>query len=374
MFLSYCAYGALIICLLGTGYRIVRWFALPLGPEARSTSGWMRVTAVVKALAVMLRHPQQFMRMARAVLMEVLFQMHILRQSALRWAMHMMLFYGMLLLLLMHTLDDQFSAYLFSDYASTLNPFLFLRNLPGLLILAGVIIAWTRRRRQRVSGARILAMASKKEMAVMTPCKCCYGSLKQADYWMRQNEKLRDRVNGLLKTDGLQWSEGVIVHHLLTALSQDVTLKRLKAHITHPLNGIRLAAHYGCHALRPGDVTRFDNPLAPTLFEKVLETTGAEAVQWPLRLECCGQPLWDKNRPLSLALMARKRSDAIESGAKALITACTYCQLQFGQVLENDPMDTATHPELPAILISQLLAIAMGVSPADAGLTKFPIK
>lgn len=213
-----------------------------------------------------------------------------------------------------------------------------------------------------VSGARILAMAAQKKIAVMTPCKCCYGNLKWADFWMRQNKELRDRVNGLLKADGLQWSEGIIVHHLLTVLSQDATLERLKKRITHPLNGIRLAAHYGCHALRPGDVTRFDNPLAPTIFEKVIEAAGAVAVQWPLRLECCGQPLWDKNRNLSLALMTRKLADALESGAQALITACTYCQLQFDKAHDDQFRAKADCPELPSILISQLLGIAMGLS------------
>lgn len=148
MFLTYCAYSALIICLLGTGYRIGRWFALPLGPEARSTSALTRAGATIKAVAGIVVHPRQLMRMAHVVIVEVLFQVHILRQSPLRWAMHMMLFYSMLLLLLMHTFDDQITARLFTDYASTLNPFLFLRNLLGLLLIAGVIIAWTKRRRE----------------------------------------------------------------------------------------------------------------------------------------------------------------------------------------------------------------------------------
>jgi len=215
------------------------------------------------------------------------------------------------------------------------------------------------------SGARILAVALKRGLPILTPCKCCYGNLKQADFWMRKNTALRQRINELLKTEELKWSADVVVRHLLTALTEDVTLDRLAAAITAPLPGVRLAAHYGCHALRPGDVTQFDNPMAPTIFEAVLATTGATPVQWPLRLDCCGQPLWDANRNLSLSLMERKLKDAHESGAQAIITACTYCQMQFGQVRDEYLRGLGAHLRLPALHVSRLLAATMGLLPAN---------
>ncbi len=219
-----------------------------------------------------------------------------------------------------------------------------------------------------LSGARILATAAKEALAIMTPCKCCYGNLMLADFWLRHNEVLRQRINGLLEMDGLRWSAGVVVRHLLTALTEDVTLDRLTNKVVHPLKGVRLAAHYGCHALRPGDVTRFDNPMAPTIFESVVDATGASAVQWPLRLECCGQPLWEINPRMSLNLMARKLADAKESGARAIVTACTYCQMHFGKVRYEHLAGQTACPEVPAILISQLLGAAMGLIPAQEAL------
>ncbi|MCK7507755.1 MAG: hypothetical protein MZV70_29360 [Desulfobacterales bacterium] len=44
---------------------------------------------------------------------DVIGQIHILRQSPLRWAMHMALCYGTLLLLVLHTFDEQVTARLF---------------------------------------------------------------------------------------------------------------------------------------------------------------------------------------------------------------------------------------------------------------------
>ena len=215
------------------------------------------------------------------------------------------------------------------------------------------------------SGARVLAVAAQRGLPLLTPCKCCYGNFMQVKYWLKRSASLREQVVELLAKEGLYWSDGVVVRHLLTALKEDLGLERLKAAVKHPLQGYPVAVHYGCHALRPGDVTHFDNPLAPTIFESLVEVAGATAVSWPMRLECCGYPLWEKNNALALSLMQRKLNDARESGARALVTACTYCQLQFGSVrLEHLPEDASCR-DLPAILFPQLLGTVLGL-PCEA--------
>jgi heterodisulfide reductase subunit B len=247
--------------------------------------------------------------------------------------MHMMLFYGLGLLLLMQTFAAQITSrlFLFSDYASTHNSFMFLRNLLGMLVLSGVIVALCRR---------------------------------------RLNPVLR-RSTGFFRR--LAWSGETGVRHLLNALTDDVGLERIASKIRFPLRGFRAAAHYGCHALRPADVTQFDNPLAPAIFEQVIGVTGASCVEWPLRLECCGHPLWEKNNRFALALMRRKLADAREAGAQGLITACTYCQIQFGAVRRSHPSGHAHQDRLPAILVSQLLGMALGLSMDTLGVSRAAI-
>ncbi len=217
-------------------------------------------------------------------------------------------------------------------------------------------------------GARILARALQMGLPVMTPCKCCFGNLKQSTYWLRTNKALRRRVGQLLKNEDLQWSPDVTVHHLLTALNGDVGPDRIRKQVTNPLKGVRVAAHYGCHALRPGDVTQFDNPLAPVIFEKMIAATGASAVQWPLRLDCCGHPLWEKNNRMSLALTARKLADAQAADAGLLVTACTYCQMQFDGIWHEQQPPSAGQDTIPAVVYSQLLGAAFGLPPDVLGL------
>ena len=80
----------------------------------------------------------------------------------------------------------------------------------------------------------------------------------------------------------------------------------LHAAVVNPLDGLKVAIHTGCHALRPGNVTRYDNPLVPGIFHAPVAATGAESVFWSMSTECCGNPQWCKNQKLALKQMQRK--------------------------------------------------------------------
>jgi heterodisulfide reductase subunit B len=221
-----------------------------------------------------------------------------------------------------------------------------------------------------LSAARNLALAEKRGLNILAPCKCCYGSLKHADHWLRERKLLRKEINRELDREGLWWNGDAEIRHLLTVLANDVGTGTLAEKITRPAQGLRVAAHYGCHALRPGNIVQFDNPLAPTIFEELLAVTGAEPIDWARRMECCGQPLWEKNRELSLRLMEVKIDDARQSGAEVLCTACTYCQMQFDTVQADLPAENSGEEKLPAILYPQLLGWCMGLPEKALGLKK----
>ncbi|MEZ4527200.1 MAG: 4Fe-4S dicluster domain-containing protein, partial [Desulfobacterales bacterium] len=66
-------------------------------------------------------------------------------EDKLRWFMHMSICYGFLFLLFFHALEDQITVRIFPGYVSTLNPFMFLRNLAGFMVICGIGIAVCRR-------------------------------------------------------------------------------------------------------------------------------------------------------------------------------------------------------------------------------------
>jgi heterodisulfide reductase subunit B len=209
--------------------------------------------------------------------------------------------------------------------------------------------------------ARNLALAEKKNLNVMALCKCCYGSLKKADFLMKENASLKKEVNTTLEKEGLKYEGRIEVKHLLSVLHKDVGIEAIKGKMATAFKGLKIATHYGCHALRPSQVVGFDNPVAPTLFDQLVEVTGAESIEWPMKLECCGAPLWGINDRLSMDLTLKKLNDGKKSGADYVCAACPYCHIQFDKVQKMILSQRNVNHPLPSILYTQLLGLTLGI-------------
>jgi heterodisulfide reductase subunit B len=216
--------------------------------------------------------------------------------------------------------------------------------------------------------ARNLALAEKQSLDVMTLCKCCFGSLKKVNHLMKQDTSLRDEINFFLAKEDLEYKGTIEVTHFLSVLHKEVGLKSLKEKVTRPFNDLKIATHYGCHALRPSDIMQFDNAVAPVLFDQLVQTTGAKSIDWPLKLECCGAPLLGVNDELSMDLTEKKLINGKESGADYLCVGCPWCQVQFDTVQEMMTSQRSTNHRLPSILYPQLLGLAMGIDGDTLGI------
>ena len=209
------------------------------------------------------------------------------------------------------------------------------------------------------SAIRNIALAEQQDLTILTPCKCCFGNLMHAQHDLQNDEQLKYEIKELLAKEGLEWSGKRNPKHLLSVLRHDVGINNIKKRVVKQLNSYKIATHYGCHALRPENVVKFDNPFAPTIFEDLVSVTGAETVQWSRRLECCGNPILEKNRELSVQLMKNKFEDAFYSGATHICTACTYCQIQFNSVRYEEGL-SSDYPD--ALLYTDLLKLSFGIN------------
>jgi heterodisulfide reductase subunit C/nitrate reductase gamma subunit len=143
VFFSVALYVALFIFLAGLAFKVAGWFRYhPFNAPASTPLN--RLVQFLKGFAATLLS-RKIVHLFRALVLDVLLQVRILRDSPLRWAAHMLICWGFILLLLMHALDHFTVRHLVTPYYHTLNPFLFLRNLFGALILAGMAIAVYRR-------------------------------------------------------------------------------------------------------------------------------------------------------------------------------------------------------------------------------------
>jgi len=219
-----------------------------------------------------------------------------------------------------------------------------------------------------LSATRNLALAEKENLNMIVLCKCGFGMLKHTDHLIKEDPSLKKEVNDILEKEGLEFKEGIEIKHLLSVLYNDVGTDSIKEKITKPYNKLKIATHYGCHALRPSEIVEFDDPINPTLFDKLVEVTGAESIFWQSKLDCCGAPLFGTNDDLSMDLTEKKLLNAKESGANYLCDACAYCHMQFDTVQMMLNNAKGGNHLLPSILYPQLLGLSMGIDGETLGL------
>ncbi|MBK5099814.1 MAG: CoB--CoM heterodisulfide reductase iron-sulfur subunit B family protein [Desulfobacteraceae bacterium] len=226
-----------------------------------------------------------------------------------------------------------------------------------------------------LSSVRNLALAEKEGLDMLVLCKCCYGSLKKAEHLMKEDGNLQGEIKELLSENALKYEGKVRVKHFLSVLYHDVGIEAIKSRISKRYKGVKIATHYGCHALRPSKITEFDDPVAPTLFDNLVEVTGAKSVDWTSKLECCGAPLMGINDDVSMGLTRKKLTDSAKAGADYLCTACPYCQIQFDTVQKMMVSNNGNGEHLASIIYPQLLGICMGIDEESLGINmnKFDI-
>jgi heterodisulfide reductase subunit B len=219
-----------------------------------------------------------------------------------------------------------------------------------------------------LAAARNLAIAEAHHLPLLTLCQCGYGQLRYAAYLLKEEPTVKEQLNHTLTREGLEYTHAPEIKHLLSVLYHEIGIEAITEKIQTPFTGLKIATHYGCHALRPSEITCFDDPVNPTLFDELVELTGAESIIWEARLECCGAPLLGSNDTLALSLMNKKITSAQGAGAQYLAVACPYCHLQFDSVQKMMSMRNNTNHTLAPILYPQLLGLSMGMDGERLGL------
>ncbi|MBW1778429.1 MAG: 4Fe-4S dicluster domain-containing protein [Deltaproteobacteria bacterium] len=150
-------YLALVVFAAGTFYKVAAWFTRKVGVFGQGFTPARRVGAAVRGILGVLFSVKVFF-LIRTFILDVLLQVRIVKEDPLRWIMHLLIYGGFILLLLMHALEDHITVALFPDYYSTLSPFFVLRDIFGLMVIVGVGIAVYRRFILKVPRMRTNAM------------------------------------------------------------------------------------------------------------------------------------------------------------------------------------------------------------------------
>ena len=327
---------AVIVCLIGVGIRVSTWFSQGIHPSTQPHSTPARLTAALQGVVASV-FSSRLLLIIKSFFVDLLFQKRIFDKNKLRWVAHTLIFFGFMLLLLMHAMGSLISANIFSDYQPTLNPFLFLRNFFGLMVLAGVCIAIYRRitlKNQRLvtyasdwtalifliviigsgvllEGAKISSYSTYQRMVDE------YGAARDDNeakalvaFWVQENGLVSPNFSGPIDAE-------------LVTLGKEV----------NSMSCIE------CHAAKSNAFLSYSLAGVTRPFAAVLGDSGAVSMFWYLHiLACLGFLAWLPfskmfhvlSAPISLMIKG-STNDVIKEPANALsrqmvgLSACTHC-------------------------------------------------
>jgi len=196
---------------------------------------------------------------------------------------------------------------------------------------------------------------------VITLCSMCYNTLARANELMKNDEEKRNTINTFMDEEP-DYLGDVKVIHFLDFIRDEYGFDKLAEKVVNPLNGLKVAPYYGCTLLRPKDVA-LDRPDNPELFQKFMETLGAEVVEFPMATECCGSYQVLGNPDAALKVSHEIITDATSNGAEALALTCPLCDYNLSRRQDLMLGKFEDSKDVPVFYFSQLLALALGISP-----------
>jgi len=219
-----------------------------------------------------------------------------------------------------------------------------------------------------------ISLAEEADLNLVTLCSGCFESLAMANAMLKEDEHLKAKINRILSKAGKEFTGSKEVKHFLQVLIDDIGLKRLKQNVSKPLRNLKVAPFYGCHALRPSELLKLDDPERPRILENLIETLGAESVEYRNKLKCCGGLLRGISDDLALNLAREKLANTTKAGADCIATLCPFCfvALDIGQMQIKVKFQEAY--DMPVLHYSELLALALGIDPKELSLQTHKIK
>ena len=211
--------------------------------------------------------------------------------------------------------------------------------------------------------ARNLALAERAGDTVITPCPNCNLSLNKAHDVLVRGGPLADEVRAALAAGGLTYDGGVRTRHLLEVLVAGAGSDAIRANVSTPLGGLRVAPYYGCQVVRPH--ARGDDPGDPQNLERVIAAVGAEVAPFPLRTTCCGGTLVATRPDVGDRLCGDLLASIRASGATVIVTPCSLCQVTLEMAQRRGRRSA---PVLPTLNLGQLVGLALGVDTRALGI------
>ncbi|HWI27752.1 MAG TPA: CoB--CoM heterodisulfide reductase iron-sulfur subunit B family protein [Stellaceae bacterium] len=217
---------------------------------------------------------------------------------------------------------------------------------------------------------RILALAERHALPLMTVCNTCTLNLLDAQAAFVEDPDLAEAANARLAEEGLSYRGSTRISHFLWVLCEDVGEERLRSLIVKPLTGLTVAAFYGCHITRPPQRYGFVDSRNATALEDLATILGCHPIDYSGRTECCGFHTAAHDERISIKLTGQHIASAKSRGAKTMVTPCPLCHTVLDGFQREIERDMGKPLDMPVLHLPQLVGLALGLSPEELRLDR----
>ncbi len=214
--------------------------------------------------------------------------------------------------------------------------------------------------------ARNLALAELDGMEeLVVPCAACYNRLVMTQYELKEDAALLAVISEKLQ---VPLKNNIKILNVIQFLEKYI-LPRLDELVKTPLTH-DVACYYGCLLVRPQKVMKADRFEDPMSMDVIMQKLGAKAVDWPFKTECCGAGFSVSKTEIVGELSGKILRSAVDRGAKVLVVACPMCHSNLDMRRPAIESYLKRKVDIPVIYITQAIALAMGLTPKQAGIQR----
>jgi heterodisulfide reductase subunit B len=200
--------------------------------------------------------------------------------------------------------------------------------------------------------ARNLALAP-PDRPLLVACPNCLLRLQTAQVTIGNDAAMQASYQKIFKRT---FDPGLEILHVFDLLDQ-LGQRRMAERVVRRLDGLRIAAYYGCMLARPPALRHHKSHQG--VMENILRRTGAQPVTWSYASRCCGTFLSVVRPELVTAMVNDIVAGAQTFEADCIVTACAMCHLNL------EVRCTLPQP-IPILHFSELLAMAAGDMESEA--------
>ena len=222
-----------------------------------------------------------------------------------------------------------------------------------------------------VLNARNICYAEQMGLDVITICNTCNLNLASVKMRLDADPDLKAKVNKDLAEVGLEYKGTSEVKHFIYALRDDFGYNEIAKLVVKPLEDFNIAAFYGCHNIRPTEVTssnpNADNPYAPTSLDDLIIALKGVAVKYDSNNSCCGFHAELQAPDTANKLSGKVILDAIDNNADMMVTPCPLCHLRMDT--QKSAIESAVNRdvEIPILHLPQMIGLALGIEASKLG-------